>query len=149
MNNYARKVTVIQSLIHSHMTTIEKDIDVSFNLNENTGYVCLHLHAGNKVGVLPLLPKSTWPEIKRHLDKKVEWLFSLDTPECSVCYNAMQSPPVTCPKCSSSFCKECYINIFRVGQGVIKCPFCRFTYGNRGTNAMVEMGVVQIRHACI
>jgi hypothetical protein len=65
--------------------------------------------------------------------------------ECSICCTQeIQKARVSCPKCPRDWCVNCYVIIFRTNKGIIKCPFCRWTYGNKFPEHMVEIGVQQI-----
>ena len=69
----------------------------------------------------------------------------LENDECSICSTKeIQKRRVTCTKCASDWCVNCYISIFRTNKGIIKCPFCRFAYGEEFPECMVEIGVQQI-----
>ncbi len=91
---------------------------------------------------MTVLESNTWDEIKRHIDAKMS---NEKNDECSICSTKeIQKRRVTCPKCASDWCVNCYINIFRTNKGIIKCPFCRFAYGQEVPDCMVEIGVKQI-----
>jgi hypothetical protein len=91
---------------------------------------------------MTILEENTWDEIKRHIDAK---LSNEKSNECSICStNVIIKRRVSCTKCASDWCIDCYINIFRTKKGIIKCPFCRFTYGNQFPDYMIEIGVQQI-----
>jgi transcription elongation factor Elf1 len=65
--------------------------------------------------------------------------------ECSIFYKRNDKKRrVTCGKCASEWCVDCYINIFKTNKGIIKCPFCKFMYGQEFPEYMVELGVQQI-----
>lgn len=96
----------------------------------------------DKKAIMTILEENTWDEIKRHIDAK---LSNKKSNECSICYtNVIIKRRVSCTKCASDWCIDCYINIFRTNKGIIKCPFCRFTYGNQFPDYMIEIGVQQI-----
>ena len=103
----------------------------------------LEIHFINKKEIMTILEDNNWEEIKRHIDVK---LSSQRLDECSICYTkeALNIRRVTCTKCASEFCIDCYIQIFRKNKGIIKCPFCRFTYGQEFPIYMIEEGVRQI-----
>jgi len=97
----------------------------------------------NKKAIMTILEDNTWDEIKHHIDTKMS---NSKSDECSICSTkeTKQTQRVTCTKCASDWCVDCYINIFRENKGIIKCPFCRFTYGQQMSDYMVNMGVQQI-----
>lgn len=50
--------------------------------------------------------------------------------KCAVCFELFEIGSL-CQKCSRSICSACFINIFRKNNGIVKCPFCRDSYGIR------------------
>ena len=109
----------------------------------NVGNGELEIHFINKKSIMTVLEENTWQEIKRHIDVK---LSNDQSDECSICSTreALNIRRVTCTKCASEFCIDCYIQIFRKNKGNIKFPFCRFTYGHEFPTHMIEEGVRQI-----
>jgi len=113
---------------------------IQFKKHEITGD--LQIIFTNKKAIMTILESNTWDEIKRHIDAKMN---NEQKNECSICStNEIQKKRVTCTKCASEWCVNCYVSIFRTNKGIIKCPFCRFTYGQEMPDYMVEMGVQQI-----
>ena len=71
-----------------------------------------------------------------------------DTQICPICVSKYSGARanVSCTNCAVAYCSACYINIYRVGRGIIVCPFCRHTYGRRVVNSRVlEYGISEIR----
>jgi len=113
---------------------------IQFKKHEITGN--LQIIFTNKKAIITILESNTWDEIKRHIDAKMN---IEKNDECYICSTKeIQKRRVTCTKCSSDWCVNCYINIFRTNKGIIKCPFCRFAYGEEFPEYMVEIGVQQI-----
>lgn len=113
---------------------------IQFKKHEITGD--LQIIFTNKKAIMTILDCNTWDEIKRHIDAKMS---NERNDECSICSTKeMQKRRVTCTKCASEWCIDCYISIFRTNKGIIKCPFCRFAYGQEFPEYMVEFGVQQI-----
>lgn len=113
---------------------------IQFRKNEDTGY--LEIIFTDKKAIMTILECNTWDEIKRHIDAKMS---NEKNGECSICSTKeIQKGRVTCNKCAGEWCVNCYISIFRKNKGIIKCPFCRFAYGNEFPEYMVEIGVQQI-----
>ena len=113
---------------------------IQFKKHEITGD--LQIIFTNKKAIITILESNTWDEIKRHIDAKMS---NEKNDECSICYTKdIQKRRVTCTKCASDWCANCYISIFRTNKGIIKCPFCRFAYGEEFPECMVEIGVQQI-----
>lgn len=63
---------------------------------------------------------------------------------CLLCYEIMEKF-THCSKCSFIYCVNCYINIFRTNQGIIKCPQCNFKYGNIINIKHIEYYVNEIK----
>jgi len=113
---------------------------VQFTKHEITGD--LQIIFTNKKAIMTILESNTWDEIKRHIDAKMS---DEENDECSICFtNEVQERRVTCTKCASDWCVNCYISIFRTNKGIIKCPFCRFAYGQEFPEHMIEICVQQI-----
>ena len=113
---------------------------IQFKKHEITGD--LQIIFTNKKAIMTILECNTWDEIKRHIDAKMS---NEKNDECSICSTKeIQKRRVTCTKCASDWCVNCYVSIFRTNKGIIKCPFCRFTYGQEFPEHMVEIGVKEI-----
>jgi len=112
---------------------------IQFKKHEITGD--LQIIFTNKKAIITILESNTWDEIKRHIDAKMS---NEQKNECSICSTNEIQKKITCTKCASELCVNCYVSIFRINKGIIKCPFCRFTYGQEMPDFMVEMGVQQI-----
>ena len=114
---------------------------IQFKKDEITGD--LQIIFTNKKAIMTVLESNTWDEIKRHIDAKMS---NEKNDECSICSSRemIQIRRVSCPKCACDWCVDCYINIFRTNKGIIKCPFCRYSYGRQFPDHMVEMGVREI-----
>jgi hypothetical protein len=114
---------------------------IKFSRHEITGDI--QIIFTNRKSIMTVLKDNTWDEIKRHIDAKMN---NNQSGECSICSSTemIKIRRVSCPKCACDWCVDCYINIFRTNKGIIKCPFCRYSYGQQFLDHMVEMGVQQI-----
>ena len=113
---------------------------IHFKKNDITGY--LEIIFTNKKAIMTIIENNTWDEIKRHIDVKMS---NERNDECYICSTeGLKKQRVTCPKCASEWCVNCYVSIFRTNKGIIKCPFCRFAYGQENPEYIVEIGVQQI-----
>ena len=66
--------------------------------------------------------------------------------ECNICYSKkIQKKRVTCNSCSNKYCVGCYIRIFRKNKGLIICPYCNFTFGERVPDYLIDLGVMEIK----
>ena len=130
--------TNFNQLVHKIKDYLSNE-KIQFRKHEITGD--LQIIFTNKKAIMTILESNTWDEIKRHIDAKMS---NDQTNECSICSADEQKKRVTCTKCASEYCVNCYVSIFRTNKGIIKCPFCRFNYGQEMPDFMVEMGVQQI-----
>lgn len=102
----------------------------------------------NKKSIMTILNDNTWDEIKRHIDVIMNTQKPPDT--CSICFtDKIKERVVRCTKCASEWCVGCYADIFRANKGIIKCPFCRYEFGQRFPDHMIEIGVMRILNADI
>jgi len=87
--------------------------------NQLTELVCLHateIICDNECNVL-ILEK----ELKQlNLPKVIQ-----DNYECDIC-GENRTSKIVCKECSNFHCVDCYISIFKVNIGLVKCPSCRF-----------------------
>jgi len=96
------------------------DVDIEFRFNQNTE--SLELIFIQEKSVMTILHHNTWDEIKRHINTIISKNKEIN---CRICCDKIKSR-TGCTKCASDWCHECYINMFKTGKGIIKCPFCRY-----------------------
>jgi len=137
-DKYDKKCNIIKNLI----LTFYRNYKIDFIRNPETLYIEVVI---NNISNITLLPDNNWNEIKRHIDKKIIVLCNGILEDCIICCESIQKN-VTCPKCSNNWCGECYINLFKNGKGVITCPHCRFSFGNRMPEDMIQMAVNEIKY---
>jgi hypothetical protein len=97
-----------------------------------------------KIGdaLISVLHDSTWEEIKKNIEKVQTKDYKNNN--CNICENIIRRN-VRCTKCACNMCSNCYINIFKINKGIIICPFCRFTYGQKMEPLEVQCGVIEIK----
>ncbi len=130
----------INTIIHNIISYIPNE-EIKFRKHETTGNIELVLVKYKSV--LTVLVENTWDEIKRNIDNIMnKAIFE----ECQICMTTdnIQLLRCRCNKCASPWCYQCYINIFKSNKGIIKCPFCRYSYGREAPEHIVELGVRQI-----
>ena len=95
--------------------------------------------------LISIVEDNTWDEIKRHIDVK---LSDKKDKDCSICDNTFAGKigRVTCNKCAGEYCSNCYINIFRIGKGIMPCPFCRDTIGVEHPDYLIEPLIEKLRN---
>ena len=116
-------------------------ISVEFRKSSTTGL--LELIFVKEQSVMSVTNDNTWDEITRHIDSCLKEDKGLN---CQICQESIINR-TGCTKCSADWCVECYINIFKTGRGIIKCPFCRYTpeICRIMTDEELLLGEIQIR----
>jgi len=94
----------------------------------------------NRRATMTVLKCNTWDEIKRNIDSKMS---NEKSNECSICSTEIQKR-TSCNKCAADWCVDCYVSIFRSNKGIIKCPFCRYEFGQVWPDDIIEIGVQEI-----
>ena len=134
MDNFTRN-----ELVHKVREYIPNE-NIRFTRNKNTGN--LELYFVNKKSTISLPTNDSWEEIKRHINSI---LCKEKSPDCSICSASFKSlRRVSCNKCAKDWCVNCYVNIFRTNKGLIKCPFCRHTFGTIFEDWAIELAVQEI-----
>jgi len=131
---YNKRCDIIKNLI------LKKYINTTFEFIRHPNTLCVEVVINNN-SKISLLPDNTWDEVKRHINKKIIGF----TGDCIICYTKMENA-VSCPRCSTDYCCDCYIKIFQEGKGIITCPHCRYSYGNMMPEYMVKMGIDKIKN---
>lgn len=131
---YDNRCNVIKNLILKNY----KNNKFDFIRNPETLYIEVII---NDISNITLLPDIKWNEIKRHIEKKLNGIDE----NCIICCKAIEKN-VTCPKCSNNWCGKCYINLFKHGKGIIICPYCRFTFGKKIPEYMIDSYINEIKY---
>jgi hypothetical protein len=127
----------MNTILHKIKTYVPNE-SISFRKHPHTGNVEVVFHSIN--AVITILD-TNWDEIKRHIDAKFNMNKDIS---CSICLEDMKSKRVSCSKCANYWCIPCYINIFKTNRGIIKCPYCRFEYGQLHSDEALELGIQEI-----
>tara|TARA_B100000768_G_C11266305_1_gene371248 strand:- start:1351 stop:1797 length:447 start_codon:yes stop_codon:yes gene_type:complete len=135
VDEYNKRCDVIKGLI----LTIYTNTIFEFIINPDTLYIEVMINDNSKIS---LLPNNTWGEVKRHIDKKIIGF----TGDCIICCEKMENA-VSCAKCSNNFCGKCYIELFKLGKGIITCPHCRYSFGEKIPEYKIEIYVDQIKRS--
>ena len=99
----------------------------------------------NNNSTITILHDNTWKEVQRNIDKKIARFNDEHLQdECSVCFEHTNEA-VSCNKCSNDICTECYIKLFKSGEGIITCPHCRFETGSKIPKNMIDLCVEKIK----
>lgn len=81
--------------------------------------------------VLRITKRTKWINMKKYIDNKINTRGAPST-DCEICYNGVQSLKfASCVDCYNRLCVECYYNIIKSNKGIFKCPYCRYSYGNK------------------
>ena len=134
IDEYNKRCDILKNLIISKY----KNTTFEFVKNIDTLYIEVIINNDSKI---TLLPNNTWGEVTRHIDKKIKGFEG----NCPICFEKMIKA-VSCNKCSNNFCSNCYIKLFKVGNGIITCPHCRHRTGIHTPEHMINECVLQIKH---
>jgi hypothetical protein len=136
IEKYNSKCIVIKNLI---LEEFNND-DFEFNLNDDTNVQMIII---NKKSTVTILPNNSWNDIKRNIIKKINETYKNN--DCSICFEKIKQN-ISCNQCSNNWCGECYINLFRNGNGIIKCPVCRYSFGIEISECMVDYSIREMKN---
>ena len=97
---------------------------IQFGLDED----CLVVVVSGKKMVITLGYGIKWENLKRRIDKMMMFSEGEDNNECHICEDfdsKVNNSQISCPKCANTYCRYCYIEMFKKNKGLIICPFCR------------------------
>lgn len=135
---YDQKCEIIKNLLNTtyiNNTFTHEKYNNIYN-NEIKFFTKITINNNTKITVLP---NNTWKEIKNNIDTKISNLHKNinNTNECIMCFKNMNAR-VLCNKCSKIICIPCYIELFKIGQGIIVCPFCNYSVGDTIPTHMMD-----------
>ena len=136
-NLYIKKCAVIKNLIKDEF----KGHKFDYRANAFGGMTIVI----NDKATLSIESNITWNEIKRNIYKKINPDTSDNT--CGICFYDLNRR-VSCNKCANFYCTECYINLYKIGEGLISCPFCRHTVGVKISKSHIDMGAIDMGIDC-
>jgi hypothetical protein len=131
---YDKKCYVMQNLIYLHYQNDSFD----FIRNPDTEYIEVIINGRSN---LTLLYCHKWSEIKRAIDMRTTGSINKS---CEICCNSARMVAI-CTKCSNTYCIDCYIDLFKAGNGIITCPYCRYSIGSNKPECMMELCIGQIK----
>ena len=111
--------------------------NITFIDNNDIGLMQIKI---NDNGLLTITKGHKWNILRQNIDKQL----SRKKGACHICCEPKVNN-VSCPKCVGDICGECYISSFKSNQGLIICPYCRFTYGEKIPKSFIMLGVNDIR----
>ncbi len=141
---YNKRCEIIKNLINekyiNDIFTFEIYDNVIGDFNEIKFFTRIVI---NNKETITILPNTTWKDIERNINFKLK---NKDekTKECPICLNNV-SKYTSCNKCGNYWCIPCYIEIFKTGNGIIKCPFCRNSFGIYTPEYMIEICIQEIK----
>lgn len=134
MNNYYKKCILMRDLIIKYKPNSKAE------LGNKDYFGNYQIIIKEKSSIFSLLYDCNWKQIK----KRIDIMYSdIKKEDCEICF--FNKKRVNCTKCNKYFCGPCYIKIYKIGQGIVKCPFCRFCVGNKIPECFVELGIEEIK----
>lgn len=135
MEKYNKRCQIIEKLIISQFP----DLKFKLVFNNDTKYYEIFLI--EQKAQISILENTEWKALKRGIELKIKQEYNT---LCSICYENINKN-VSCSKCYNNWCGECYISLFISGEGIIKCPFCRYSFGIKTPKNMINICVQEIR----
>ena len=89
-----------------------------------------------------IIKENTWKDIDKTIEQIITEKYKNN--DCSICFNEIKIN-VRCNFCRKNWCVDCYINLFKTGKGIIKCPFFRYEYRYLMNKEQICAGVRSIR----
>ncbi len=136
-NKYHKRCIVIKNLTVNHYKNDK------FHLNMDPETLYYEIIINNKTEIT-ILPNNTWKEIKRHIFVKLDTLKNGISEPCIICFEKIKTN-ITCTKCSNNWCGNCYLDMFKNGKGIISCPHCRNTIGEKLPEFLIKWGIEDIK----
>lgn len=126
-NEYNKKIKIIIKLINITYPN-ETFIFEKFNNNIFNEKIIefIKVIINNKTSII-ILPNNTWEEIERNINIKLNNTIE-NKKEYIICLNNTYNS-VSCNKCCNYLCVLYHIELFKKDNGIITCPFCRFSFG--------------------
>jgi ArsR family metal-binding transcriptional regulator len=143
---YDKKCEIIKSLLN---TKYKKEIFVFEKYNNVIGIYneikfFTRIIINNKA-TITILPDNKWKEIEHNINIKLNDSYGgYKIKNCTICTNDT-SKYTACNKCGNNWCIICYIELFKAGSGIIKCPFCRYTIGVHTPDYMMDICIEEIK----
>ena len=132
---YFKKCNIIKELIEKKYKDTKHVFDFVFD--EDTSYIQILINKG----CITIRNESTWKQLEKLINKIIEG-FSYD---CEICCNKLNQR-VSCDLCTNSYCGDCYINLFKRGEGIIKCPYCNHKVGIYTPPYMMDICINEIKN---
>lgn len=127
-------VVIIKSILTKYLPNKLIDCEIT--------HEGLKIHIAEIGFVATITNDTKWIMLKKMVDSALN---KTDVDECGICYNTYTSR-VHCNQCYEVYCINCYINIFTKNQGLIVCPYCRFTYGSTMSQHNLIAGILEIKN---
>ena len=150
VKNYRRLIDKIIKLINE-MTTFEmvstEDIP-SYSLS-NIDYPLTRIKIKNiltnvEIGIV-IQPHDTLDNISKTIILRFNNM-SINQLECPICYDLInKTDQVPCNKCACYTCINCYINMFKINNGILTCYSCKNEIGVYHPPHMIDIAVNEIR----
>jgi hypothetical protein len=131
-------------LIYVLLQNKYSDLDITFYFNEESSYYELYIENFNSTTTI--LPDIKFKEIELIISKKRT---NRNDEFCSICEKESKQK-TSCSKCGENWCIQCYCDILEFGKGIMKCPYCRYQWGEKvKSKHIIQSMIEQIKSNCI
>ncbi len=137
---YVKRCLVIKKCLDKEFADYQPEM--TFNEDINLFIISLYNPKRKCRIIVSLLRDTKWHKLKKYIYKRID---EIDETECQICNGTIMKIRPNCNKCGNSYCGECYINIFKFGRGIVRCPFCRWKYGSELPDQLIDIGVCMLR----
>ena len=90
----------------------------------------INIHFINRYKMMTLQIDDSWRKIYKFMKVSKERYKFLEF-ICPICMESKNNGILTCHGCLKGKCAECVITLFIKNEGVIICPYCRYTIGQK------------------
>ena len=132
---YTKRTELIYDLLQKKYN----DLNIKIYFNQDSTYYELYIE--NFKSTMTIFPDTKMKEIELIISKKYK---VENNGACSIC-EIESKQKTSCSKCGEKWCIQCYCDIFASGHGLMKCPYCRFQWGEIQSKHMIPSMIKQIK----
>ena len=136
--SYESKCILIINILKKYRPDVKFEVEKCGNMGH------MEIYFPEYRSMLTINQDSTWKKLKRVVDSKLDNK-DLSTSICNICIENVLHPSVSCSECAKRWCYPCYIKIYEVGKGLVTCPYCKNSVGEKMPDIFVRMGVEMLK----